>query len=207
MLSHNGIWSAIDRLAANNGYSPSGLAKKAGLDPTIFNKSKRFNASGRPRWPSTESIAKILDVANTTPVEFFGNACTCQSRPKRVPFISEAYPDLAHYSCTACPLTTTGEPVALPLASSLPLYALGVDGEALRPVYRRGDILFVTVADQIAPGDKVVVKLPDQTLSLKTLADSDANTLSFASLNAPDGGTVVPRDRLPWMAKVVYATQ
>ncbi len=45
--------------------SPSGLAKKSGLDPTTFNKSKRITPDGRPRWPSTESVAKALDATNT----------------------------------------------------------------------------------------------------------------------------------------------
>lgn len=65
MLSHDDIWTAIDRLAASNGYSPSGLAKRAGLDPTSFNKSKRVSPDGKLRWPSTESISKILAVTDS----------------------------------------------------------------------------------------------------------------------------------------------
>ena len=47
MLSHAQIWNALDRLAERNGMSPSGLAKKAGLDATTFNKSKRITNDGR----------------------------------------------------------------------------------------------------------------------------------------------------------------
>ena len=70
MLTHEKIWLAIDRLAKMFGYSPSGLAKQAGLDPTSFNKSKRHSPDGKPRWPSTESIAKILSVTDATMNEF-----------------------------------------------------------------------------------------------------------------------------------------
>ncbi len=70
MLSHDDIWNALDRLAAAFGYSPSGLAKQAGLDPTSFNKSKRVSPDGKPRWPSTESIAKVLSVTGATMSEF-----------------------------------------------------------------------------------------------------------------------------------------
>ena len=70
MLTHDKIWLAIDRLANAFGYSPSGLAKQAGLDPTSFNKSKRLSPDGKPRWPSTESIAKILSVTGATMNEF-----------------------------------------------------------------------------------------------------------------------------------------
>src|SRR5918998_4046214 len=70
MWNHESIWAAIDALAAKKGLSASGLAKKAGLDPTAFNPSKRPGADGRPRWPSTESIAKIL-AATGEPLENF----------------------------------------------------------------------------------------------------------------------------------------
>src|SRR5882724_247819 len=60
MLTHEQIWTAIDRLATHARLSPSGLAKRAGLDPTTFNKSKRVTGKGRARWPSTESIARAL---------------------------------------------------------------------------------------------------------------------------------------------------
>ncbi len=60
MLSHDQIWGAIDALAERYRMSPSGLAKRAGLDPTTFNRSKRVGADGRERWPSTESLAKVL---------------------------------------------------------------------------------------------------------------------------------------------------
>ena len=39
---HNRIWQTIDKIAYINGISVSALAKKAGLDATAFNKSKRF---------------------------------------------------------------------------------------------------------------------------------------------------------------------
>src|ERR1700712_1105056 len=70
MLTHDQIWDAMDRLAARSGLSPSGLAKASGLDPTTFNKSKRITPEGRPRWPSTESVAKALTATNI-PIDTF----------------------------------------------------------------------------------------------------------------------------------------
>ena len=49
MFTHAQIWQGLDRLAEVKGYSPSGLAKKAGLDPTSFNKSKRTSPEGKPK--------------------------------------------------------------------------------------------------------------------------------------------------------------
>ena len=67
MLTHSQIWGAIDALAARHGLSPSGLAKLAGLDPTTFNKSKRGGANGKLRWPSTESVSKVLRATGAQP--------------------------------------------------------------------------------------------------------------------------------------------
>jgi phage repressor protein C with HTH and peptisase S24 domain len=70
MLSHRQIWSAIDALAARYSMSVSGLARRAGLDPTTFNKSKRAAGDGRLRWPNTESISKILEATGCSIEEF-----------------------------------------------------------------------------------------------------------------------------------------
>jgi phage repressor protein C with HTH and peptisase S24 domain len=47
MLTHGKIWTAIDALASRYGLLPSGLAKRAGLDVTAFNPSKRVTTEGR----------------------------------------------------------------------------------------------------------------------------------------------------------------
>src|SRR6202171_2828626 len=84
-LTHDHIWTALDRLAERGGLSASGLAKKSGLDPTTFNKSKRITADGRERWPSTESVAKALaatDSSIDTFVQLIGDSArTVQAVP------------------------------------------------------------------------------------------------------------------------------
>src|ERR1700755_2967162 len=79
MLTHAQIWMALDRLAARSGLTSSGLAKKAGLDPTTFNKSKRTTPDGRPRWPSTESVAKSL-IATTTSITTFAQLASAEGQ-------------------------------------------------------------------------------------------------------------------------------
>jgi phage repressor protein C with HTH and peptisase S24 domain len=84
MLSHDQIWTALDRLAERAGLSASGLAKQAGLDPTTFNKSKRVTSDGRERWPSTESVARALDATSSSIdsfVQLIGTAQTVRSVP------------------------------------------------------------------------------------------------------------------------------
>ena len=81
MFTHQEIWYAIDWLARKRGLSTSGLAKKAGLDPTSFNKSKRFSTEEKPRWPSTETIAKILSVSGMDASDLFKKSIEDESSP------------------------------------------------------------------------------------------------------------------------------
>lgn len=70
-MNHYQVWHAIELFAKEHGMTCSGLAKRSGLDPTTFNKSKRATVFGQPRWPSTGTISKILSATNATPQDFF----------------------------------------------------------------------------------------------------------------------------------------
>ena len=70
MFTSDQIWKAVDELAREHGLSASRLSIMAGLDPTALNKSKRVGSEGRPRWMSTETVAKILSVTNTSLGDF-----------------------------------------------------------------------------------------------------------------------------------------
>ena len=69
-MTHEELWQAIENLAESKKMSCSGLAKFAGLDATTFNKSKRFSKYGQPRWPSTYSLAKVLNATGITITDF-----------------------------------------------------------------------------------------------------------------------------------------
>ena len=68
---HLKLWDLIDKVAYVNKISVSALAKKAGLDATTFNRSKRFYPSGQPRWPSTESLFKVIESLDMSWKDFF----------------------------------------------------------------------------------------------------------------------------------------
>lgn len=80
MLTHGQVWRAIDQLAEQHGLSTSGLARRSGLDPTTFNRSKRITTDGRLRWPSTESIAKALSATGTSAELFFAMMVPADAR-------------------------------------------------------------------------------------------------------------------------------
>ena len=69
MITHGSIWRAIDLLTAQQGLSVAQLARQAGLDRTTFAKSKR-RRNGRSRWPSTESLSRILQATNSDMSDF-----------------------------------------------------------------------------------------------------------------------------------------
>ena len=115
MLTHDQIWAALDRLAERAGITTSALAKRAGLDPTTFNKSKRITPDGRERWPSTESVAKSLAATSTsidTFVQLIGDSPrTVQS----VPLLASRRPEPAAISTIAAtPAARAGTKWACP---------------------------------------------------------------------------------------------
>ena len=69
-MTHKDVWQAIDNFAVKHKMSCSRLAKMSGLDATAFNKSKRWSKYGQPRWPSTNSIAKILNYTGESLEDF-----------------------------------------------------------------------------------------------------------------------------------------
>ena len=91
-LSHAQLWKAVDRLAARQGMTASGLARRAGLDATSFNPSKRFGPGEppRPRWPSTESVTRILEATGVSLSEFAALADDVRPAPATVPLLGLA---------------------------------------------------------------------------------------------------------------------
>ncbi len=69
-MTHEEIWKAIELFAKDKNTSVSGLARLGGLDPTTFNRSKRLTSDGQQRWPSTQSLAKVLSATKTSLDEF-----------------------------------------------------------------------------------------------------------------------------------------
>jgi phage repressor protein C with HTH and peptisase S24 domain len=212
MLGHDEVWHAIDALAEKNGLSPSGLARRSGLDPTTFNKSKRFAADGRPRWPSTESIAKILRATGTSIGELFGFASQAIDRTGdlSVPLIGEAHAGLELAPPSANdPIMLPRPPriVSFPDRRHEPLFALSVVGDSMLPLYRNGDILFVSPTAPVRTGDRVVVKLRSSEVMVKVLKAQDDGTLAFHAVSPDHPDVAFPADAVEWMSRIVYATQ
>jgi phage repressor protein C with HTH and peptisase S24 domain len=208
-LTHDQIWSAVDRLAARYGFSPSGLARKAGLDPTAFNPSKRVGADGRPRWPSTESIAKILEATGATLDEFMAGLERATRGPARgLPLLGFAQAGRGGYfDDGGFPVGTGWDEVAFPNITDERVYALEISGDSMLPLYRDGDVIIVSPTAEPRRGDRVVVRTAEGEVMVKELKRRTAKTIELRSLNPEHADRVLPLADVSWMARVMWASQ
>jgi phage repressor protein C with HTH and peptisase S24 domain len=208
ILTHGQVWTALDRLAERAGMSASGLAKRSGLDPTTFNKSKRITADGRERWPSTESVSKALAATNSsidTFVQLIGDgARSLQS----VPLLALAQAGSGgHFDDSGFPAGRGWDEVALPQAGDEHVYALEISGEAMKPAYRDGDIILVSPGTPIRRGDRVVLKTSDGEVMVKELKRRTTKTLELAALNPAQADRALDADDVAWIARIVWVSQ
>jgi len=233
MFSHADIWIAIDHLAKSSGYSTSGLARKAGLDPTTFNKSKRMSPAGKPRWPSTESLAKILAVTNVTMDDFI-TLITVETRidpspdigrvmPRIIPQImpETAIPVIAFSQITSEHLfDEAGYPIGnqwghmeLPgIAPTDPsIYAIDIDETIMSSMYREGDIMIVSPAAPINRGNRAMACTTDGYL---LIGEMSRRTSSFIELQPMDfdsdhydAAIELGTSDIQWIARILWVSQ
>ena len=208
LLTHAQVWTALDRLAERAGLSPSGLAKRAGLDATTFNKSKRITGDDRERWPSTESVSKALAATNSS-IETFVQLIGDGGRSlQSVPMLGFAQAGSGgHFDDSGFPVGKNWDEVALPGAGDEHAYALEISGDSMKPAYRDGDIIVVSPGTPIRRGDRVVVKTMGGEVLVKELKRRTAKTLELQSLNPAHADRALDADDVAWIARIVWASQ
>ncbi len=214
MISHEKVWAAIDQIAARNGLSASGLAKRAGLDPTAFNKSKRQSPDGRLRWPSMESISKILSATGerfdlfADLVQEAGINDDLLPRQRTVPLLGFAQAGAGgFFDDGGYPAGIGWDEVAFPNTQADAVYALEVAGDSMLPLYRDGDVIIVSPSATVRRGDRVVVKTNDGEVMAKILARRTAKTIDLVSLNPEHDGRTFSLADVEWMARILWASQ
>lgn len=214
MLSHDTIWHAIDALAERHQLSPSGLARRAGLDPTSFNKSKRQSADGRERWPSTESIAKVLDATGATIDQFMAlmRPDTTRSEPYTgaIPLIGFAQAGAGgFFDDGGFPAGQGWDVVDFPATTErrAGIYALEIQGDSMLPLYRDGDVLIVDPGAQVRRGDRVVVKTREGEVMAKILMRHTPRNIELLSLNPEHPNRSFEMSEVEWIARIIWASQ
>lgn len=208
MFSHTDIWAAIDRLAEVNGLSASGLAKRAGLDATTFNKSKRVMLDGRERWPSTESVAKVLNATGTSFGEFVALVGGAKMSTRPLPILGFAQAGAGGYfDAGGFPAGNGWDEVSFPDTPDVSIYALEIQGDSMLPVYRDGDRIVVSPTAPVRRGDRVVVQTADGEIMAKELKRQTNRTVELTSLNAAHGDRSFPVSEIAWMARIMWVSQ
>ncbi len=209
MLKHSDVWNAIDALARRNGLSPSGLAKRAGLDATTFNKSKRVTRDGKLRWPSTESISKVLDATGSTVADFLNDIIQAEGGGvRRIPIIGYAQAgQQGFFDDAGYPVGSGWDEVPFPDVGDPNAYALEISGDSMEPFYRAGDIVIVSPNASVRRGDRVVVKTRTGEVMAKQLVRRTARKVELESFNpAYPPVTLEPRE-IVWTSRIMWASQ
>jgi phage repressor protein C with HTH and peptisase S24 domain len=212
MLTHKQIWGAIDALAERHNLSPSGLAKIAGLDPTTFNRSKREASDGKLRWPSTESLAKVLGATGASLEEFVA-LVGAESDSKRITLrlipligLAQAGSD-GFFDDAGFPAGAGWEEIAFPELGDPHAYALEITGDSMLPVYRDGDRIIVSPAASTRRGDRVVVKTAEGEVMTKQLSRMTMRRVELQSLNASFADRVFDLSDIVFIHRVIWASQ
>ncbi len=211
MLTHAQIWSAIDRLAERHRLTASGLARRAGLDATTFNPSKRITSDGHQRWPSTESIAKIIEATSTSLDEFMAllHDADLIPRPRAVPLIGLAQAGAGgFFDDGGHPVGSGWDEVPFPGVSNREgVYAVEITGDSMLPLYREGDIVIVSPLEPVRRGDRVVVKTTAGEVMAKTLQRRTLNNIELTSFNPDYPPRSLSTNEVEWIARIVWASQ
>jgi phage repressor protein C with HTH and peptisase S24 domain len=212
MVTHLQIWRALDALAARHGMSPSGLAKLAGLDPTTFNKSKRGTANGKLRWPSTESLAKVLAATGASLDDFVGlvsgDGAGQRGRSRPVPLIGLAQAGQAGYFDDAgFPAGSGWEEIAFPDLADAHAYALEITGDSMLPAYRDGDRILVSPSGNLRRGDRVVVKTQAGEVMAKQLGRLTSQQIELKSFNPAYPDRSFPLSEIAFVHRIIWASQ
>jgi phage repressor protein C with HTH and peptisase S24 domain len=210
MLTHAQVWAGIDALAQRHDLSASGLARAAGLDPTTFNKSKRVGQDGRPRWPSTESLAKSLQATGETLEEFVLQMSRQSQRSfaKPIPLIGLAQAGHEGYFDDAgFPVGAGWDEIPFPELADEHAYALEITGDSMLPLYRDGDRIVVSPMASLRRGDRVVLKTQTGEVMAKQLVRMTAQRVELKSLNAEyeDRNFLLPD--VVFIHRIIWASQ
>ncbi len=215
MLTHEQIWQAIDRLAQSFGYSTSGLAKQAGLDSTSFNKSKRISPEGKPRWPSTESVSRILAATGATMHDFISLVEDLNpvnsSNTLTIPVIGFAQAGTqGFFDEEGYPTGDSWDEVRFPdynANNTDGFYALEVNGSSMEPLYREGDILVISPEAKLRVGDRIVLKTTGGEIMAKELLKQNASRVQLRSLNPDHQDREISAPDIAWMGRIVWVSQ
>jgi phage repressor protein C with HTH and peptisase S24 domain len=235
MLQHADVWRGIDRLAAKNGLSASGLARRAGLDPTAFNPSKRITREGRPRWPSTESLSKILTVTGEPFVDFVlltgassgessnghnggaagfdqpvsgGRLVSRSAGTPTIPVIAlDRLAAQDSFDSAGMPAGPGWGHLDFANVAGRETFGVEISGGDFDPVYRDGDTLVASRTAEIRRGDRIILGTVVGTALVRKVVRHDADGYHVEPLRQASQPQFLPQDQIRFAARILWVSQ
>jgi len=226
MLTHKAIWTAIDALAEKHGLTASGLARKAGLDPTTFNRSKRASRDGKQRWPSTESIAKVVEATGTTMAEFLevllessgGRGAAFRLPTVELSIIDGKDRPTGLFDAAGFPARNNNAEARNAEARMWELrpfpglhddlaYAVDLNTDKYAPLYAPGCILILSPRAETRRNDRILVSTTVGDIMLCVLLRKTLTRIELADVNTPDQERSFDTTEIAWMHRIVWASQ
>ncbi|MAQ71608.1 MAG: hypothetical protein CL565_05385 [Alphaproteobacteria bacterium] len=220
MFSHDDIWNGIDRLASAHDLSTSGLAKKAGLDPTTFNKSKRQTPEGKPRWPSTESLSKILSVTGATLTELTelieSNGKKPSKNVDKTPFsiTSFSFKDIVKKPGFD-PSHAKHSPVDISLEhvfdfedfSQAMVLCVLLDTDEFEPTFKKNSKLVCRLKENFVNSGRVLAKTSDGRILIGEISSVSKETLELKCLTGKNPSRRIEAGDISWIADIIWTSQ
>jgi len=212
MLTHEQIWRGVDRLALRNGLSPSGLAKRAGLDPTTFNKSKRVTQDGKQRWPGTESLSKILEATQTSMSDFV-------SLIDEMPPHSAKTPDLklrsirfsqikdGSFDKSGFPDQEGWEEIDFPSIDDPRAYIIELDKDVGQGFCRPGSFLVVSPSSSVRRNDRVIVERKPGDLTVGIVKRKTTQQVVIADVSGYSADLTLSAKDIRWIGRILWVSQ
>ncbi|MDP6345684.1 MAG: helix-turn-helix transcriptional regulator [Alphaproteobacteria bacterium] len=212
MLTHKSIWAAIDALAAEHGLSVSGLARRSGLDPTTFNKSKRVSRDEKPRWPSTESVAKILDATGASLPDLVSHIAMTgdglRLGGRRIPIVRlDQAGGQGFFDDTGFPLSGDWDQVDFPEIADADAYAVEIVDDTMAPTLRRGDMAIASPTAGVRRGDRVIVRTVAGEVMARELARRTATRVELRLADPAQPPVSLDTRDVAWVSRIIWIGQ
>lgn len=205
-MKYTQIWNAVDKLAKINGLSPSGLAKKAGLDSTTFNKSKRIRPDGKKRWPSLESINKITSVCNISFDDFYRLASDDDSIKEETNQNIIPLFEFSKLSKRNSPSSESEATIRFPEIIGN-MFAVEIDSKIMQNIYDEGSVIIVADNAEIRRTDKVLITHKDGSVSLGKFTNRTASTLKIEDFCNNGLETSVKISSIASIGRILWVSQ
>lgn len=206
-MKYEQVWEAVDKLAKINGLTPSGLAKKAGLDSTTFNKSKRIRPDGKNRWPSLDSINKIIEACNIGFEQFYNladNSAATETQ-NSIPYIK--FSKLINNQIEDAKLATSEwNRIRFP-ETICNLYSIDVDTNSYEPYFRKNTTIIVNQNSEIRKGDRIVILLDDGRVLINEFIRRTPSTLEVCDLLNKEIESTISIRKISLVNRIMWASQ